>query len=79
MNKPPGLSSPFQGHFGSPLGSYPSATPRPRHPRQELPACLVLTPDPLTPALAWRAGGHCSTFRRYLLSWGDLRSGELEK
>ncbi|CAI9154820.1 unnamed protein product [Rangifer tarandus platyrhynchus] len=47
--------------------------------RQELPACLVLTPDPLTPALALAGRRALLNLQRYLLSWGDLRPGELEK
>ena len=59
--------------------AYPSATPSPWRPRQELPACLVLTPDPLTPALALAGRRALLNLQRYLLSWGDLRPGELEK
>ena len=70
--------APFQGHFSSPW-AYPSATPSPQRPRQELPACLVLTHDPLTPALALTGRRALLNFQRYLLSWGDLRPGELEK
>lgn len=70
--------APFLGHLGSSLGPR-SHHSWPRPPRQELPACLGLTPDPLTPALALVGRRALLNLRCYLLSWGDLRPGELEK
>lgn len=64
--------------IGSPLGLTLLPLPDPA-PRGRAPACLVLTPDPLTPALALAGRRALLNLQRYLLSWGDLRSGELEK
>ena len=69
---------PFRGHLGSSLG-LPLCHSRPRPPRQELPACWLLTPSPLTPVLALAGRWTLLNLQRYLLSWGDLRPGELEK
>ena len=75
----PALPCTIPRSFGQPLGPTPLPLPAPGHPRQELPACLVLTPDPLTPALALAGRRALLNLQRYLLSWGDLRPGELEK
>lgn len=71
-------SAPFLGHLGSSLGP-PLCHSQPRPPRQELPACLGITPGPLTPALALAGGQALLNLQCYLLSWGDLRPRELEK
>lgn len=73
LKQPLALSGPIPRPFGQLLGP----TPLSLRPRQELPACVGLTPGPLTPALAGKQA--LLNLQRYLLSWGDLCPGELEK
>lgn len=75
LKQPLALSSLIPRPFEQFLGP----TPLILRPRQELPACLELTPGPLTPAPALAGKQALLNFQRYLLSWGDLCPGELEK
>lgn len=75
LEPPLALSGPIPRPFGQLLGP----TSLSLRPRQELPACLGLTPGPLTPALALADEQALLNLQHYLLSWGDLCPGEREK
>lgn len=83
LTAPLALCSPIPRPLGQLLGPTPHPSPlchsRPGPLRQELPACLGITPGPLTPALALAGRQALLNLQRYLLSWGDLRPRELEK
>ena len=75
LKQPLALSSPIPRPFRQLLGPICLSL----RPRQELPACLGLTPGPLTPALALADKQALLNLQHYLLSWGDLCPGEQEK